>query len=102
MSYGYRRHRVPQSWLAVVLGLQPQDFYGPGLPAAPTEALPGTADKVEVMAARYERRERLFHAGDARLPARAGFTPRPLPGSEEFERAELLLEAAGGKLRRVS
>jgi hypothetical protein len=34
--------------------------------AEPTDALPGTPAKIEVMAERYERRQSLFHPGDRR------------------------------------
>ena len=43
-------------------------FYGATtLPQEPTAALPGTAEKVAVMAQRAEKRQTLFHPGDATL-----------------------------------
>jgi hypothetical protein len=40
------------------------DFYGEGAAGAPTDARPGTLEKVEVMAARASRLEGIFQAGD--------------------------------------
>jgi hypothetical protein len=43
----------------------PEDFNGPGFaPTQPTNHLPGTEEKIAVFAARYQRRERLFHPDD--------------------------------------
>jgi hypothetical protein len=48
-------------------GPMPEDFFGPGfVPAEPTRARPGSPEKVDVLAARYARRERLFDPRDAR------------------------------------
>ena len=70
---GRKAKRARLSWTAVLAGQRPYDFYGPGLPTAPTSALPGTPDKVSVLAARYARREQLFHPADAGMPAHLGF-----------------------------
>ncbi len=46
--------------------LIPEDANFDGFaPQFPTAALPGTEGKIQVMAERYARRERLFHPGDA-------------------------------------
>ncbi len=42
------------------------NFFGKGkLPAEPTEALPGTPEKIAVLAERARRKESLFHPDDA-------------------------------------
>ena len=47
----------------------PGHFYGTTmLPPEPTRALPGTPEKVTVMAERAARRQSLFHPDDATLP----------------------------------
>src|ERR1700722_5339492 len=47
----------------------PEDFNGSlGPPDTPTDALPGTAAKVDVMAERYKARRNLHHPDDARRP----------------------------------
>jgi hypothetical protein len=44
----------------------PEDFYGQGpLAAAPTNAMPGSEEKIVVLAARYARREAMHHPLDA-------------------------------------
>ncbi|TMQ32527.1 MAG: hypothetical protein E6K70_18025 [Planctomycetota bacterium] len=44
----------------------PPDFYGPALPpTAPTRALPGTAEKIAVLAQRASLRQELWHPRDA-------------------------------------
>jgi hypothetical protein len=44
------------------------DFRGPGaLPAQPTSALPGTPEKIALLAERVARREQLFHPLDAKI-----------------------------------
>ena len=41
------------------------DFYGnPPAPAEPTDAQPGSPDKIEVLAARAQAREKLWHPLD--------------------------------------
>lgn len=50
----------------------PRDFCGPGFaPASPTEALPGSPEKVDVLKERFARRQQLFHPGDAGLDLEA-------------------------------
>jgi hypothetical protein len=65
---------APLSWDAAVAiragiapGPMPEDFNGPGFPPTnETKARPGTPEKIRVLAARYARRERLFHPEDAK------------------------------------
>ncbi len=65
---------VPLSWDVVVAINEgrlhceyPEDFNGPGNPPSdPTTAPPGSDAKIAVMAARYKRRQRLFHPVDVR------------------------------------
>jgi hypothetical protein len=65
---------APLSWDAalavragIIKGPFPEDFNGTGFdPTAPTTARPGTEEKIRVLAARYARRERLFHPRDAK------------------------------------
>ena len=45
---------------------QPSRLNAP-LPA-PTDALPGTEEKIKVLMERYERNEQLWHPADRRLP----------------------------------
>lgn len=61
----------------------------------PTDALPGTMEKEQVMAARAARRRSIFHPDDARLPDTVGFTPLPLPGCGDSQRGSLV-QCAGG------
>jgi hypothetical protein len=50
----------------ILVRLLPRDMRGPALPCrAPTNALPGTPEKVRVLAYRYRRRQKLFHRFDA-------------------------------------
>jgi hypothetical protein len=42
-------------------------FTNPVLPAMPTQARPGSADKIEVLRARVERGESLHHPEDERV-----------------------------------
>ena len=55
-------------------GVRPHpDFYGPApLPAEPTEAEPGTPEKILILSARALRGETLWHPADAPLP------PKPI------------------------
>jgi hypothetical protein len=46
------------------------------LPVTPTSALPGTAEKILVLAERAQRREQLFHPADATEFSRPGRLPR--------------------------
>jgi len=68
LARGRHYHKRLRGFAAVLAGLTPFDFYGPGLPARPTTALPGSKEKLRVLARRYARRQRLFHPGDARPP----------------------------------
>lgn len=43
----------------------PKEYKGKRMPEAPTDAVPGSVEKVFVLAARFAARESLFHAGDA-------------------------------------
>lgn len=63
----------PLSWDVVVAisngllsGPMPEDFYGPGFPCQPTDSIPGSAEKIEAMMHRYEKRQQLFHRLDRR------------------------------------
>jgi len=50
----------------ILISLLPRDLRGPALPCRmATRALPGTPEKVEVLARRYRRRQKLFHRRDA-------------------------------------
>jgi hypothetical protein len=44
-------------------------FFDPPLPASPTDARPGSLEKVAVLCQRRERREALWHPDDRRWPA---------------------------------
>lgn len=83
-----------------------EDFQGPvSLPGAPTEAPPGSEQKIRIMMERATRREELFHPLDGRNrttpPVRASnrtlnpWVPQEDPQddavSESFEGAEELL-----------
>lgn len=41
------------------------DFYGPGSNCMPTKELPGSEEKIEVMAKRAAKKQKLFHPEDA-------------------------------------
>jgi len=56
---------VPLEFRAVVLEiLCPDSHEVPPLPESPTKAMPGTLEKLQVMAARAERGECIFHPDD--------------------------------------
>jgi len=62
--YVGRHHRRPRQADSAT-----PDFYGrAALAAQPTDALPGTAEKIEVMRERKRRRLAIFHPDDARPP----------------------------------
>ncbi len=48
------------------------DWCSLGVPAEPTDAVPGTPEKVAVMRRRHEAGERLHHPRDLRLHSRPG------------------------------
>ena len=73
-----------------------KDFVGEALPcSAPTQAAPGTFAKVLELAARYERREALWHEQDAPEGERIGFTPATC-GSDMMNRLATLMETCQG------
>jgi hypothetical protein len=56
-----------------------EDFYGTAkLPDGPTDAEPGSDEKIELMALRYEQRRQLHHPDDRRVTSRIS---RVLPGN---------------------
>ena len=63
------------------------------LPAAATDAEPGTAEKVAVMCERAARGESLFHPGDPKVLARAG----GYPGLFVLTRSAAVWRRTGGK-----
>jgi hypothetical protein len=84
--------------------LWPEDFMGPGWPTTlPTSATPGSEAKIAVLAARYARRESLFHPGDAGHygPDVPDLPPGPVPPRVETadERRRRLLCTAPPKRR---
>lgn len=79
-----------------------EDFQGPvTLPGAPTEAPPGSEQKIRIMMERASRREELFHPQDGRNrttpPVRVtNRTPAPWIPQEEPEQEEILSESFEG------
>jgi len=69
---------------------------GDALPSRPTSALPATASKVAVLAARAERGESLWHPDDA-VPTDDTVTPRTMGGGNNGVR----YRKRPGKLRIV-
>ena len=51
----------------------PPAYDGPPFPCCPTNALPGTQEKVQVMASRYAHGQQVFHPDDTRIAVRAAF-----------------------------
>jgi hypothetical protein len=60
----------------------PEDFNGLPPACEPTNALPGTAAKIDVLAARYAARQQLFNAFDAKRSILG--QPGGSPGSDEM------------------
>jgi hypothetical protein len=73
------------------------DFRGPAPLPVPTDAPPGSARKVRVLAHRFRLRQELFHPDDARAGDRLAFRPgkNDGPHGDRFK-AALLVELAGG------
>lgn len=55
----------PEIWNLLVEVLCPDSHESPPLPALPTTALPGTLERIQVMADRADRGEQLYHPNDA-------------------------------------
>jgi hypothetical protein len=73
------------------------DFKGPAPLPVPTDAPPGSARKVRVLAHRFRLRQELFHPDDARDDGRLAFAAVKNDGPHgEKYRAALLVELAGG------
>jgi hypothetical protein len=73
------------------------DFRGPAPLPVPTDAPPGSARKVRVLAHRFRLRQELFHPDDARDDGRLAFAAVKNEGPHgEKYRAGLLVELAGG------
>jgi hypothetical protein len=65
----FSRRPIPRAKSQLALGLVPKDFNGSTLSAPqPTDALPGSADKVRVLIARRQMGLDLWHPLDAQLP----------------------------------
>lgn len=67
----------------------PELIPDPPLDDCPTDALPGTPEREQVMASRAERGRSIFHPGDARLPDSVGFAPAPWSNGEVLRGALL-------------
>ena len=65
------------------------DYAGPiSLPGQPTDALPGTEEKIRILTERASRGEALFHPKDRPgVRPRPGEVPPPEPGWLQFESA---------------
>jgi hypothetical protein len=77
-----------------------RDFHGDGEDSEPTATYPGTMARVDVMAERFEKRQKLFNSADTQLPDFIGFTGRALRIREdsgtEQERGQVLVEGHTG------
>ena len=79
------------TWADVLRGVRPDDFgeyreyfdfIGPGLRPEPTDALPGTEEKIDVMIERAANCESLTRTGDAELNDRQYYRAVKRPGWE--------------------
>jgi len=76
---------------------RPRDFLGEAALSAPTDAPPGSARKVRVLAFRARLGLPLFHPLDARAGERLAYRPGKNDGPNgDRYRAAALLELAGG------
>jgi hypothetical protein len=74
------KRRKQLIWAGILLrcGEEPtranRDFYGTALrPKVPTQATPGTSERIAIYADRYAKRQDFHHPKDARLELRAAF-----------------------------